>query len=83
MKTTYTVDLDGKKRKCAIMRRFAAAVPVPPHFGRNLDALYDVLTEYGAEWKIEFKNSANAPEAFRQVCEDAVAETPGLEIEWR
>ena len=42
--------------------------------------MYDVLTEYGSEWRIEFRNSANVPEMFRQVCLDAVADTPGLEI---
>ena len=43
-------------------------------------AMYDAFTEYGGEWKITFRNSAAAPEAFRQVCRDAVADTPGLEI---
>ena len=42
--------------------------------------MYDVLTEYGSEWRIEFRNSANVPEMFRQVCLDAAADTPGLEI---
>lgn len=80
MKKTFVVDLEGKTRSCALQRRFAAVVPVPPDYGRNLDAIYDVLTEYGSEWRIEFRNSANAPEMFRQVCMDAAADTPGLEI---
>ena len=58
----------------------AAAVPVPQDYGRNLDAMYDMFTEYGNEWRIEFRNSVNVPEAFRQVCMDAAADTPGLEI---
>lgn len=80
MKKTFVVDLEGKSRPCALQRRFAATVPVPPEYGRNLDAMYDVLTEYGGEWRIEFRNSTNVPEMFRQVCMDAVAGTPGLEI---
>jgi len=77
---TFVVDLEGKSRSCALQRRFAAAVPVPSDYGRNLDAMYDVLTEYGSEWRIEFRNSMNVPEMFRQVCMDAAADTPGLEV---
>lgn len=80
MKRTFVVDLEGKSRSCALQRRFAAAVPVPSDYGRNLDAMYDVLTEYGSEWRIEFRNSMNVPEVFRQVCMDAAADTPGLEV---
>ena len=80
MKRTFVVDLEGKSRLCALQRRFAAAVPVPSDYGRNLDAMYDVLTEYGSEWRIEFRNSMNVPEMFRQVCMDAAADTPELEI---
>ncbi|MBQ4199105.1 MAG: barstar family protein [Kiritimatiellae bacterium] len=80
MKKAYVVDLEGKSRYRALQRRFVAAVPVPQGYGCNLDAMYDMLTEYGSEWRIEFRNSANVPEAFRQVCMDAAADTPGLEI---
>ncbi len=80
MKKEFVVDLEGKSRSCALQRRFAAALPLPQGYGRNLDAMYDVLTEYGGDWRIVFKNSANVPEVFRQVCMDAAAETPGLEI---
>ena len=80
MKKTYAIDLEGKSSPLALQRLFAAAVPVPRDYGRNLDAMYDVLTEYGGGWRLEFKNSANAPEAFKQVCLDAAADTPGLEI---
>ena len=63
MKKTYAIDLEGKSSPLALQRLFAAAVPVPRDYGRNLDAMYDVLTEYGGGWRLEFKNSANAPEA--------------------
>ncbi len=80
MKKTYAIDLEGKSSPLALQRLFAAAVPVPRDYGQNLDAMYDVLTEYGGGWRLEFKNSANAPKAFKQVCLDAAADTPGLEI---
>lgn len=80
MKKTYVVNLEGKSRSCALQRRFAAAVPVPRGYGHNLDAMYDVLTEFGNEWRIEFRNSSKVPKTFRQVCMDATADTPGLEI---
>ena len=80
MKKEFVVDLEGKSRSCALQRRFAAALPLPSDYGRNLDAMYDALTEYGGEWRIVLRNSANAPEMFRQVCMDAAADTPGLEI---
>ena len=80
MKREFIVDLEGKSRPCALQRRLAAALPLPPDYGRNLDAMYDALTEYGGEWRVVFRNSANVPEGFRQVCMDAAAYTPGLEI---
>ena len=42
--------------------------------------MYEVLTEYGSEWRIEFRNSANAPKMFRQVCLDAAAAPPDLRL---
>jgi len=80
MKREFIVDLEGKSRPCALQRRLAAALPLPPDYGRNLDAMYDALTEYGGGWRVVFRNSANVPEGFRQVCMDAAADTPGLEI---
>ena len=58
----------------------AATLPLPEHYGRNLDAFYDVLTEYGCNWKIVFRNAGAVAKGLRAVCTDAVEETPGLEI---
>ena len=80
MKKEFVVDLEGKSRSCALQRRFAAALPLPPDYGRNLDAMYDALTEYGGAWRIVFRNAAQVPEMCRQVCMDAADDTPGLEI---
>ena len=58
----------------------AGALSLPEHYGRNLDAFYDVLTEYGGNWKIVFKHAGAVARGLRAVCADAMAETPGLEI---
>ncbi len=40
-----TCRLDGRQRTAAaIYDRLARELRLPPHFGRNLDALWDVLT---------------------------------------
>lgn len=80
MKQEFTIDLKGVRAASTLQRRIAAALPLPADYGRNFDALYDVLTEYGANWKITFLHAQTAPAALRTVCADAVAETPGLEI---
>lgn len=55
-----------------------ASLPLPDYYGDNLDALHDVLTEFGSKWTLSFRGTPSA--AFRQVCMDAMAETPGLII---
>ena len=74
------ITLDGAMGMDVIHDRLAETLHFTAYYGRNLDAMYDVLTEYGSEWRIEFRNSANAPKMFRQACLDAAAATPGLEI---
>lgn len=39
------VDLAGASDKAEVLRRIAEAFGFPPHFGHNLDALYDCLTD--------------------------------------
>jgi RNAse (barnase) inhibitor barstar len=47
--TDYTrlwrIDFKGLRAQDSMLRTVAAALEFPPHFGRNLDALYDCLTE--------------------------------------
>ena len=57
----------------------AAALPLPAHYGRNLDALHDVLTEFGGSWTVVFRNAGAVARGLRAVCADA-AETPGLQV---
>jgi RNAse (barnase) inhibitor barstar len=39
------VDLAGAHGKVEVLDRIAAAFELPKHFGRNLDALYDCVTD--------------------------------------
>ena len=34
----------------------------------NYDALYNVLAEYGPEWRLVFRNATAVPKMFRVVC---------------
>ena len=81
-KKVFTVDLAGVRSAAKMHDAIAAALPLPEHYGRNLDALHDVLTEFGPRWHIVFRNAGAAMSGLRAVCEDAMAETPGLEIEF-
>ena len=74
------VDLGGVRSSRTLQARLCRALPLPKDYGRNYDAAYDMLTEYGAGWRIVFRNAQTAPKVFRTVCADAVAATPGLEI---
>ena len=78
-KRVFTVDLASVRSAAKMHDAIAAALPLPEHYGRDLDALYDVLTEYGCNWKIVFRNAGTVARGLRTVCADAMAETPGLE----
>ena len=59
-KKVFTINLQGVKSYAALHEALAAALPFPDGYGHNLDALYDVLTEYGANWKITFLHASAA-----------------------
>ena len=80
MKREYTVDLSGVRSSRSLHARLCKALPLPETYGRNYDALYDALTEYGPNWRLVFRNAQSVPRVFRTVCADAAEETPGLEI---
>lgn len=46
----------------------------------RFDALYDFLTEQGANLKVVFRNAAHVSPVLRLVCSDAVQGSSGLEI---
>lgn len=79
-KREFTIDLKGIRVAKALHARLAEILPVPEGYGRNYDALFDFLTEYGSGLKVVFKNAKRAAATLRRVCADAAEETPGLEI---
>ena len=81
-KSRFVIDLAGVRSATRLHAVLAEALPLPEHYGRNLDAFHDVLTEFGPRWHIVFRNAGAAMNGLRAVCEDAMSETPGLEIEF-
>ena len=80
MKGEFTVDLKGVASSRAFHARLAKSMPLPATYGRNADALHDVLTEFGPNLTIRFLNAGKVPQVIRRVCADAMRETPGLTI---
>ena len=78
MKRRVTIEVDDGSDVDQIFEKVWTAVDKT--FAKNLDALHDVLTEFGPRWRIVFRNAGAALNGLRAVCEDAMAETPGLEI---
>lgn len=91
--TVIYIDMQDVRDKDDFFRTVQEALPIPAipaevkHTIRNLDALYDVLTEYGWDWDIIIFNTKRAEEAlgpyfqrFRQVCSDAAENMDGLKI---
>ena len=79
-KRSFVVDLAGVQSAARLHDALAAQLPLPQHYGRNLDAFHDVLAEFGGSWSIVFRNAGAAADGLRAVCADAMAETPGLVI---
>ena len=76
----FVVDLTGVRSAARLHAALATQLPLPPHYGCNLDAFHDVLTEFGWCWSIVFRNAGAVADGLRAVCADAMDETPGLEI---
>ena len=81
------MQLDGKLIKEEGHDYLMRALNLPDYYGRNLDALYDILTEpdYGGECLIRFTGCgdlrASMPRylaAMEQMCRAAGEENPGL-----
>lgn len=80
----HTADLSGVRDRAALHRRLEKALGLPSWYGRNLDALYDVLTDGFAPLQIRFTEWEELQEGdpvyfdrFRTVLSDAEKELPG------
>ena len=86
----YEIDLSGVKDQEELHDRLAAGMDLPEYYGRNLDALYDVLTSLELPctitvWGYAPEDSDSLQEylrAMKGVCDDAAKELPGLTFEW-
>jgi len=83
----YRIDLKGVNTKEELHERIAEALPLPEYYGKNLDALYDVLTESGVGWDIVITGAEGFAEScssywlnLKRVFSQAQEETPGLQI---
>lgn len=84
----YTVDLTGVTDIKSLHERLQSSLPLPPWYGRNLDALYDALTDLAGEVQIVVESrEEDIPEQLRdyaarlrRVLRDAEEEVPGLTI---
>lgn len=91
MDKEYIIDLQGVKARSDLHDRIEQGLPVPGWYGRNLDALYDVLTEpqFGDGCLIIFLGCrdfmSSMPgyfKAMRQMCLAAAEENSGMTVEF-
>ena len=91
MEKEYIIDLTGTEDRAQLHDRIEQGLSLPEWYGRNLDALYDVLTEpeFGGECMICFAGCADLKEsmpryyrAMQQMCRAASEENPGLTVKF-
>ena len=74
----YTIDLRNVKDPESMHDIIEYSLPVPEYYGRNLDALYDVLTTLPSDTGVTvFTDQDIYPdciEMFLRVCEDAAVD---------
>lgn len=83
------IRIDGRELSTreAVHDYFAACLHLPGYYGRNLDALYDVLTERAAPTRLVICGQAalsaalgGYADALLGTLSDAAADNPALEI---
>ena len=84
---TYTIDLKDIFNADELHRAIRKTLPVPTHYGNNLDALYDVLTDWTEEVTVEFLNMDEAVvtmpkymKALRRMSQDVQEEKENITI---
>lgn len=83
----FYLDFTNVTTKDKLHKLMKAELPMPEYTGNNLDALHDILTEYGKDWMIIIYNTGTAKEKldtyfakFEKMCIDAMLEKGGLKI---
>lgn len=83
----YTIDIRGIKARAELHHLIATILPLPDYYGNNLDALFDVLTEWSDERYIIFLVDEEVEEALgkyyvalRAMCRAAEEENENLTI---
>jgi ribonuclease inhibitor len=87
MEKVFYIDLMEVCSKEDLQELLVKELPLPDYYGRNLDALYDVLTEFGQGWNIIFYNTKFARyrlgkyfEALERLCHEACEEMDELKV---
>lgn len=87
MERIVYIDLRGVITKDELHELLKNELELPCYYGGNLDALYDLLTEYGEGWNLIFYNTGDIasemPDYFsrlKMVCERAVSDCDDLSI---
>ena len=86
----YEIDLTGLKDQDDLHDRLSAELELPESYGRNLDALYDVLTSMAVPCTItiwgyapeESESLRKYLQTMKTLCDDAAQSLPGLTFEW-
>ena len=59
MKRVFYIDLANVTTREQFHETLAKELTLPDHYGNNLDAFYDVLTEGAHDWNIIFYNTTS------------------------
>lgn len=76
------IEIDGKLIKTKGHYYLKEALNFPDYYGKNLDALYDCLTEIGVETKIKLTNADFINQDLLETFIDASGENTFLEFEY-
>jgi len=87
MEKVFYIDVMEVFSKEDLQELLVKELPLPDYYGKNLDALYDVLTEFGQGWNIIFYNTRFAKyrlgkyfDALERLCGEACEEVNELRI---
>lgn len=82
-----TIDCRGFAPRSDLHKAFADALAFPDHYGNNLDALHDCLTEISVEtrirllhWEDAEKNLGSYARSTKRAILDAAASNPRLAV---